>query len=191
MPAPACLCLLHGYHPQGAPSQVWRVPAAGIVTRSIDWAGMALPLVACVAIWQLGDASAESAAWLPLLHRLVASAATAWTALRLVLRRRGALTLPSLPGALAHTAMLALYGFLGLQLVLALAGSMLHGQKTILFGIAVPSILPTNQLLARIVDDLHGWNAMLLLALIAVQIVTALRTLRRGGADPRFCREDG
>lgn len=62
------------------------LPAASIgAAQSISWAGMALPLVACAAIWGIGDTSPASVAWLSILHGVIGATASAWTALRVVI----------------------------------------------------------------------------------------------------------
>jgi cytochrome b561 len=139
---------------------------------------MALPLAACVAIWGIGDASVASVAWLPVLHKVIATSALAWTALRFILRQRGSGVSAVPPHLLERASLILLYALLALQPVLALAGSMLHGSDTTMFGFAVPSILPVNQPLALRIVHLHGWNAVLLLAMVVMHIVAALRKVR-------------
>ena len=56
---------------------------------------------------------------------------------------------------------------------------MLHGGDVTLFGMALPSILPMNHTVALRIDALHGWNALLLLGSIAVQVAGAFRAVHR------------
>jgi cytochrome b561 len=188
MPASSQVPETCGAPPASAPSSVRQVPGSVIVTRSIDWAGMALPVAACVVIWGIGNASAAGGAWLPILHKVIAGSASVWTALRFILRQRRPHMppAPDVPRAPAHlserVSLVLLYTLLVLQPLLALAGSMLHGNHTTVFGFAVPSILPVDQLLAVHIDHLHGGNAVLLLALIAIHIVAAVRKIRQPGS---------
>jgi cytochrome b561 len=153
-------------------------------TQSIGWASMALPLVACVAIWGIGNASPASMTWLPTLHKLIAMCAFAWTALRFIGRSLRSPS-PQFPAPLpARAGLLTLYALLALQPALALTGSMLRGHATTLFGVAVPSILPVDPSLALRIDHLHAWNALLLLALISMHVVAELRRVRHRASHP-------
>ena len=72
----------------------------------------------------------------------------------------------------------AVYLLLVLQPLLAITGSMLHGDRATMFGIPLPAVLPMDRGAALAVDRLHGGNAVLLLALIAAHIAATLRLLR-------------
>ena len=161
------------------------VPARVLIDteQSVSWAGMTIPLIACAAIWGIGDAAAANAAWLTGLHSVIGAAASAWTVLRFVRRRIS--PRPPQPAALWASASLPiLYGLLVAQPLLAAAGSMLHGGRARLFGIKLPTILPVDQVWAGHIDQLHGWNALLLLLLIAAHIAATLSTVRQ----PRLTR---
>ena len=103
----------------------------------------------------------------------------AWTGFRLALSRRSAHVPRTVPRQLPSAGLLVLYALLVLQPVLAVAGGMLHGKDVTLFGMALPSILPINHPVALRIDELHGWNALLLLGLIAMQIAGAFRAMHR------------
>ena len=154
--------------------------------QTVSWAGMTLPIIACAAIWGIGDADAANAVWLTTLHSGIAAAATAWTVLRFVLRRHA----PPRPtpasdapwGPWVSASLPALYALLVVQPLLAAAGSMLHGRAATLFGIPLPAILPMDPSWADRIDQIHGCNALLLLGLIAAQIASAVSAARRPGA---------
>jgi cytochrome b561 len=148
------------------------------VAQTVSWAGLTLPLVACAAIWGIGDASPVNIAWLSVMHTVIGAAASAWTALRFVLRRRIGNAPPMAAGRLPAIGLLLLYTLLLLQPILSVAGSMLHGRATTLFGIPLPSVLPVNQMVAHGIDELHGWNALLLLGLISVHLASAFSATR-------------
>jgi cytochrome b561 len=156
--------------------RLWRIGAA----RPMSWISTGVPLATCVAVWSVGDVAPTQAAWLPVLHDVVAAAASVWTALQLVVKgvqsrqaRRTRFSWPT-PG------LLAMYAFLVLQPTLAVASSMLHGARASMFWVSLPTILPVDPILARRVDLLHGLNAVLLLCIIGWQITAAFLTLRFG-----------
>ena len=45
--------------------------------QSVGWAGTALPLTACVAIWGIGDSAPAEVAWLAFAHGVIGTAASA------------------------------------------------------------------------------------------------------------------
>jgi cytochrome b561 len=66
---------------------------------------------------------------------------------------------------------------------MGLGASMLYGDHIVVFGrIEVPSFLAENEPLARQILQVHGWAALLLLALIGLHVGAALRD--------RFVRHD-
>ena len=66
---------------------------------------------------------------------------------------------------------------------MGLSASMLYGDHIVVFGrIEVPSFLAENEPLARQILQVHGWAALLLLALIGLHVGAALRD--------RFVRHD-
>jgi cytochrome b561 len=174
----------HGSVTARTAASAGHVPGSLSVTQSIGWVSMTLPLLACVAIWAIGNTSPTNVAWLSVLHKMIGVAASAWTVLRFVVRRRTP-TVPQPARRLSVRASLAtIYALLALQLLLALAGSMLHGDKTTLFGFRVPSILPVDPPLALRIDRLHGWNAVVLLALILMHVAAALFKMGNRGQLP-------
>src|ERR1700756_4547346 len=75
----------------------------------------------------------------------------------------------------AKATVVALYMLLAVQPLLGLAASMLQGDHILVFSrILVPSFLPINRPLARLIFTMHGWAALLLLALIGVHVAAAL-----------------
>lgn len=149
--------------------------------RAMHWATVALLLGTYTLAWTIEDAATTSeAAWLAMLHRSCGLGVLALTVLRLTWRQVTAV--PPLPAELpasrrlaARAVTVAFYALLGLQPLLGLAASLLHGDQVTLFGrFALPAILPVDKPLAQRVFALHGWLALLLLALIGVHVVAAL-----------------
>ncbi len=154
-------------------------PGGARATRAIRWAGMALPLGACLAIWILGPDGALDVAWLRTLHQVIGLAVLMWTALRLArqprsLKPRMIVTTTKEWLLTMRLSLAMLYALLVLQPLLALSARMLAGERIAVWGMAVPSVLPVNVPLARDVAYAHGWNAVLLLALIAAHVVAEL-----------------
>ena len=149
------------------------------VSESAGWAGTALPLTACAAIWGIGDASPADVAWLTIAHDVIGTVATAWTALQLALRWRAPRVSGKTVASWPKPTLAVIYALLVLQPLLAIASSMLHGDHATLFGIPLPSVLPLDQHMARQVSRLHGGNALLLLALLTLHVGDGLRTLHR------------
>ena len=146
------------------------------MAQTVSWAALALPLLACVAIWGIGDSSTVSVARLSVVHTVVGATAAAWTVLRFVLRWRLGQASPMSTKRMPPAGLVVLYTLLFLQPILLMTGSMSHGQSLTLFGISLPSMLPVNSMVARDIDELHGWNALTLLGLILVQIANAFCT---------------
>jgi cytochrome b561 len=141
--------------------------------ESVSWAGTALPLTVCAAIWGIGDAAPAEVAWLTIAHGVIGTVASVWTVLQLALRWWAPRASRKATASWPKARLLAIYALLVLQPMLAIASSMLHGDHVTLFGILLPSVLPMNQQAALQVDRLHGGNAIALLALIALHIGSA------------------
>ena len=129
---------------------------------SASWAGTALPLTACVAIWGIGDAAPAGVAWLTIAHGVIGTVASVWTVLQLAARWWAPRVSRPAVASWPKPRLLAIYALLVLQPMLAIASSMLHGGHTTLFGILLPSVLPVSQHAALQVDRLHGGNAIAL-----------------------------
>jgi cytochrome b561 len=147
-------------------------PLSTLTTRALSWATTALPLGICVSIWLLPP----ERGWLNALHYAVGTAVLAWTVLRIARRpsvlrpRRMTASLRDRLAAL-RLGVVMIYALLILQSLLDMVGRMLAGHAVHLFGFTVLPALPVNAVLARDVAQLHGFNAALLLILIAVQVV--------------------
>nr|WP_294560096.1 cytochrome b/b6 domain-containing protein [uncultured Rhodopila sp.] len=151
------------------------------VMQVIHWTTLALLLSACLAAWMIDAAgSREQAAWLVMLHRSLGMTILLMTPIRLAIRQRAGT--PPLPAGLPAAQRIAarvtaglLYALLGLQPLLGLAASQLHGDRVLLFGtIDLPAWLPANRPLAHQIFQLHGWTAMALLLLIGLHATAAL-----------------
>jgi len=149
--------------------------------RTMHWATVALLLGGYSAVWAIGTAAnAAEEAWLSMLHRSFGVTILALTVLRLAWRQRS--PIPSLPADVpalqrfaARATAMALYGLLAAQPLLGLAGSMLHGDRIIVFGnFVIPAFLPLDPKLGRAVFEIHGWTALLLLALVGMHVSAAL-----------------
>jgi cytochrome b561 len=154
--------------------------ATTVMAQSISWSGMAVPLMACAAIWGIGDTSPKTVAWLTVLHGTITAAASSWTILRLLLARQTRGGTPRGQRLLLPPAgLVVLYLLLILQPGLAVLASMLHGNPTTLFEIPLPAVLSANQTIARQIDHLHDYNAFLLLLLISAHVIATWRELHR------------
>lgn len=61
------------------------------------------------------------------------------------------------------------------QPLLGLAASLLHGDRTVLFGgVVLPVVLPEDRALAHQVFQVHDWTALVLLVLISLHATAAL-----------------
>jgi cytochrome b561 len=115
-----------------------------------------------------------------MLHRSLGFGVLALTVLRLAWRQGTAV--PPLPAGVpapqrlaARAVTVAFYALLGLQPLLGLAASLLHGDQVVLFGrVAVPAVLPVDKALAYRIFAVHGWAALALLALIGLHMAAAL-----------------
>jgi cytochrome b561 len=122
--------------------------------------------------------SAGQLAWYLMLHRSAGIAIAFFTVVRLHIRARATLppwpaTLPRWQQRAAVASEKALYGLLMVQPALGLAGSLLRG-NAVLFGFALPQLLPRDRALARQILAVHHGVGLCLLALIAVHIAAAL-----------------
>jgi cytochrome b561 len=165
-------------------------PAFGRIMRAMHWGTAALLLGAYPAAWMIGSiASGAETAWLVMLHRSFGVSILVLTGLRLVFRQYYGI--PPLPADVPMTLRRAarasdalFYLLLILQPLLGLAGSMLFGDRIVLFGGTVlPILLPVNHALGRQIFQVHGVTAVLLLALIGLHVAAALYH--------HFVRKDG
>ncbi len=160
--------------------------------RAVHWAGEALPLGTCLAIWVIGTGATAEAAWLATLHKFLGVLVLMFTALRVMWRQPAPVSSrPAQRSAVqrhaAQVSIVVLYALLVVQPLLSLTGRMLRGERITVFGnIAMPAVLSANQPLAHLVFRLQGWNALLLLVLISMHIAAALYRLdvRRGKLLP-------
>nr|WP_294508131.1 cytochrome b [uncultured Rhodopila sp.] len=166
---------------RGGPYRSAERPGYSRVMQAIHWTTLTLLLAACFAAWMIdGAASRDQAARLVMLHRSLGMTILLLTPIRLAIRQRT--RVPSLPAGLpavqriaARVTAILLYALLGLQPVLGLAASQLHGDRILLFGsIALPAWLPANKPLAHQIFQLHGWTALALLLLIGLHATAAL-----------------
>jgi hypothetical protein len=140
--------------------------------QSASWISTAVPLATCIMIWGVEGGPSTHIPWLTVLHDAVGTAASAWTALQIVLkglalhRGRREIAKASWP----HPGLLALCALMTLQPTLAIASSMLHGSRVTIFGVHIPSVLPVSPKVAGMVDQLHLFNGLILLSVIAVQV---------------------
>lgn len=115
-----------------------------------------------------------------MLHRSFGLTILGLTAFRLAWRQRTPVPplpadVPPLQRIAARASVAALYVLLGSQPVLGVVGSLLHGDRVTVFGaVVLPALLPFNRPLARQVPWLHGWTALLPLALIGLHVAAAL-----------------
>jgi cytochrome b561 len=164
-------------------------PAAGytFAMEAMHWASVALCLGAFLVALGIGSASAE-AAWLVMVHRSLSVTILMVIGLRLACRLCARLCrlpekAPAVPRLAARASVIVLYILLVAQPLMGLSASMLYGDRIVVFGrIEVPSFLAENEPLARQILQVHGWAALLLLALIGLHVGAALRD--------RFVRHD-
>jgi cytochrome b561 len=156
-------------------------PGYSRVMQAMHWITLTLLLCACLAAWMIdGAGSRDEAAWLVMLHRSLGMTILLMTPIRLSVRLRS--RIPPLPAGLpaaqriaARVTAILLYALLGIQPLLGLLASQLHGDRVVLFGtIVLPSWLPVNKPLAHGIFQLHGWTAVALLLLIGLHAAAAL-----------------
>jgi cytochrome b561 len=182
-PLPPLSIQAHRAATQGYPVVAPAGPAAGytLVMRAMHWASVALCLGAFLVAWAIGNATDDEAAGLVMVHRSLSVTILALIALRLVWRRSAQVRLAAakataVPRLAARASVIALYVLLAAQPLMGLAASMLNGSRIVVFGvIQLPSLLTVNEPLARQLLEVHGWAALLLLALIGLHLGTALR----------------
>jgi cytochrome b561 len=182
-PLPPLSIQAHRAATQGYPVVAPAGPAAGytLVMRAMHWASVALCLGAFLVAWAIGNATDDEAAGLVMVHRSLSVTILALIALRLVWRRSAQVRLAAAkataaPRLAARASVIALYVLLAAQPLMGLAASMLNGSRIVVFGvIRLPSLLTANEPLARQLLEVHGWAALLLLALIGLHLGTALR----------------
>jgi cytochrome b561 len=158
-----------------------RAASYALAMRAMHWASVALCLGAFLVAWAIGNATDDEAAWLVMVHRSLSVTILALIALRLAWRRSAQVRLAAakataVPRLAARASVIALYVLLAAQPLMGLAASMLDGSRIVVFGvIQLPSLLTVNEPLARQLLEVHGWAALLLLALIGLHLGTALR----------------
>ena len=118
----------------------------------------------------------RQAAWLVMVHRSLSVTILTVIGLRLAWRLCAHLgrlpaKAPAVPRLAARASVIVLYILLAAQPLMGLSASMLYGDRIVVFGrIEVPSFLAANEPLARQILQVHGWAALLLLALIGLQL---------------------
>jgi cytochrome b561 len=149
--------------------------------QAMHWTTAALLLGSYPAAWMINSAGGSvETAWLLMIHRSCGLTVLLLTGMRLAFRQRSPIRpLPAdVPAYLRFTARAcasSLYALLILQPLLGLIGSMLYGDRIVVFGLAVlPLLLPADRALGRHVFQVHGMIALLLLAVICVHVTAAL-----------------
>jgi cytochrome b561 len=149
--------------------------------RAMHWASVALCLGAFLVAWAIGNTPDDEAAWPVMMHRSLSVTILALIGLRLAWRRSAQarssdVKAPAVPRLAARASVVALYVLLAALPLMGLATSMLDGSRIVVFGVVqLPSLLAVNAPLARQVFEVHGWAALLLLAVIGLHLGTALR----------------
>jgi cytochrome b561 len=182
-PLPPLSIQAHRAATEGDPVVAPAGPAASytLAMRAMHWASVALCLGAFLVAWAIGNATDDEAAWLVMVHRSLSVTILALIALRLAWRRSVQVRLAAakaiaVPRLAVRASVIALYVLLAAQPLMGLAASMLSGSRIVVFGvIQLPSLLTVNEPLARQLLEVHGWAALLLLALIGLHLGTALR----------------
>jgi cytochrome b561 len=158
-------------------------PAAGytFAMEAMHWASVALCLGAFLVALGIGSAASAEAAWLVMVHRSLSVTILMVIGLRLACRLCAHLCrlpekAPAVPRLAARASVIVLYILLVAQPLMGLSASMLYGDRIVVFGrIEVPSFLAENEPVARQILQVHGWAALLLLALIGLHVGAALR----------------
>jgi cytochrome b561 len=158
-------------------------PAAGytLAMEAMHWASVALCLGAFLVALGIGSAASAEAVWLVMVHRSLSVTILMVIGLRLAWRLCAHLCrlpakAPAVPRLAARASVIVLYILLVAQPLMGLSASMLYGDRIVVFGlIEVPSFLAENEPLARQILQVHGWAALLLLALIGLHVGAALR----------------
>ena len=158
-------------------------PAAGytLAMEAMHWASVALCLGAFLVALGSGSAASAEAAWLVMVHRSLSVTILMVIGLRLTWRLCAHLCrlpakAPAVRRLAARASVIVLYILLVAQPLMGLSASMLYGDRIVVFGrIEVPSFLAENEPLARQILQVHGWAALLLLALIGLHVGATLR----------------
>jgi cytochrome b561 len=182
--------------PANAPARLAAVNA--FVIKALHWSSVTLCLGAFLVAWAIGSAADAEAAGLVMLHRSFSVIILALIALRLAWGRCARVRpWPSKtsgpPRLVDRVSVVTLYVLLAVQPLMSLMSSMLYGSRIVVFGASnLPSFVAENEPLARQILAVHGWVALLLLAVIGVHVAVALhdRFLRRdeAAAGPRTAR---
>jgi cytochrome b561 len=158
-----------------------QIPGFTGTMQAMHWITVVLLLGAYSAAWMIdADTSSAETDWLVMLHRSIGVMILLLTCLWLALRQYT--RVPPLPGDVpavqrftARASAGVLYALLILRTLLGLIGSMLYGDRIVLFGGAVvPLALPVDRVLSRKVFEVHGVTALLLLARIGLHIAVVL-----------------
>jgi cytochrome b561 len=163
------------------PIQARRAAGHMLAMQAMHWASVALCLGAFLVAWAIGNAPEDEAAWLVMVHRSLSVTILALIGMRLAWRRSAQARLsadktPAVPRLAARANVVALYVLLAALPLMGLAASMLDGSRVVVFGVVqLPSLLAVNKPLARQVFEVHGWAALVLLAVIGLHLATALR----------------
>ena len=173
--------------PANAPARLAAVNA--FVIKALHWSSVTLCLGAFLVAWAIGSAADAEAAGLVMLHRSFSVIILALIALRLAWGRcagvrPSASRTSGAPRLLDRASVVALYVLLAVQPLMGLMSSMLHGSRIVVFGgLELPSFVAENEPLARQIRAVHGWVALLLLAVIGVHVAVALH-------DRFLCRDE-
>jgi cytochrome b561 len=158
-------------------------PALGytLAMEAMHWASVALCLSAFLVAWGIGNSAGAKAAWLVMVHRSLGVTILTVIGRRLAGRLCAHLRplpakAPAVSRLAARASVIVLYVLLAAQPLMDFTASMLRGSRIVVFGgIEVPSFLDENEPLARQILQVHGWAALLLLALIGLHVGAALR----------------
>jgi cytochrome b561 len=145
------------------------------------WLTVLLVAVLFAAAWLRGAvADAGSAGALLTLHRSLGVSVWGLTLARLAWRRSFA-HLPPFPQTMtqphrwgATASEYGLYGLLAVQPLTGLAQTLYLGRPFVLFGAAIPAILPRNKPWLHMFHQVHEWGAWALLGLIGLHATAAL-----------------
>jgi cytochrome b561 len=149
--------------------------------QAMHWSNVTQLLGAYLAAWMIDHAASHAqAAYLVMLHRSFGVTILLLTVVRLAVRRRTPVPpppagVPAIQRLAARASITLLYVLLIALPFLGLTGSMLHGDRIILFGnFVLPILLPANRALAHQIFEIHGGTALVLLVLIGLHVTAAL-----------------
>jgi cytochrome b561 len=158
--------------------------------QAMHWGNVTQLLGAYLAARMIDHAASHAqAAYLIMLHRSFGVMILLLTGLRLAVRRRTPVPpppagMPAVQRLAARASVIISYMLLIVLPLLGFIGSILHGDRMIFFGnIALPALLPADRALAHQIFKIHGWTALVLLALIGLHVAAALYH--------HFVRKDG